>query len=614
MQSSSPAVASAQDGSYPRPQLLRPHWRDLGGDWGFELDHDDTGLSRGLHLGRQPLSRRIIVPFPPESPKSGIHETGYCRVFWYQRELSQEDLAASGELRDENARTLLHFGAIDYRATVWVNGQEAGSHEGGQTPFAIDITEHIGSESTLVVVRAEDDPLDVSQPRGKQDWQLESHAIWYNRTSGIWQPVWLETVPATHIRSLHWETDVAAGIVRAEITLSAPQPAGKVSVSLSHEGAHLASCTVDAHGQRVTLHCSIPRQSNGQDYEKLLWSPEHPRLIDATVTLLTDGGAVDEVQSYLGLRTIAAAGRDFLLNDRPYFIRAVLEQGYWPESNLAAPSAGALRDEVALIKNMGFNCARIHEKVEDPRFLFWADRLGLLVWGEMGSAFEYSADAVSRTVREWTDVVLRDRSHPCIVAWVPLNESWGVQHIAHSRQQQHFARSLADLTRALDGSRPVISNDGWEHVSSDLFTVHDYTTDAAGLAANYGSADAVEELARGIGPAGRRLNLGDESLLSRPLIVSEFGGITFAPGRANSTWGYAVAETPEAFSEHVEALFISLQESPVLAGYCYTQLTDTMQEANGLADENRRPKIPIAEIRRLVLGARGSQSTQVAPG
>jgi hypothetical protein len=347
---------------------------------------------------------------------------------------------------------------------------------------------------------------------------------------------------------------------------------------------------------------ALPHQANGQAYERLLWSPEHPRLVDATVQVRTGSGDTDVVASYFGLRSAGWADGHFLLNDRPYYVRGVLEQGYWPDSHLAAPSAAALREEVQLAKDLGFNTVRLHEKVEDPRYLYWADRLGILVWGEKASAFEFSATAIERTTREWMEILRRDLSHPSVVTWVPLNESWGVQQISHDPAQLAYARALLHLTKALDPSRPVVSNDGWEHAESDIWSIHDYSTTGDELASSYDSAETVHALMAGVGPLGRRMRLVDSSDRGQPVIVSEFGGISYAPTHSDSPWGYLTAHDSAEFEKLLREQFQALQSSPILAGFCYTQLTDTLQEANGLTDPQRRPKLPIQAIRDIVLG------------
>jgi beta-galactosidase/beta-glucuronidase len=589
---------------YPRPQLVRPAWSDLSGRWDFAHDDDDSGMRDGWYLpGSAAFDRTITVPYPPESPASGIGDTGYHPVVWYRRVLTGEVLDAAG-VRTPTDRYLLHFGAVDYRADIWLDGQYLGRHEGGSTPFTFDITDlvdHAGQSA--LVVRAADDPLDLAQPRGKQDWLSEPHGIWYDRTTGIWQPVWLELVPATRVESLAWIPDVTNGSVQLRLELSSrPTAPVLMRVSLSYEGTLLAELQFRQAEPRSSTVITLAGQINGQAYEKLLWSPEHPRLIDAIVHLEAADGSTDEVASYLGLRSAGIAGGYFMLNDRPYYLRAVLEQGYWPGTHLAAPDGEALRNQVQLAKDLGFNTVRMHEKVEDPRYLYWADRLGLLVWGENASAYEFSVTAVERMTREWMDIVRRDMSHPCIVTWVPLNESWGVQHISHQRDQLDYARALYHLVKALDPTRPVVSNDGWEHAESDIWTIHDYSLSGAEMKASYADRRTVEEIMSGIGPLGRRMRLVDTPDRGQPTLVSEFGGISYAPANRQVAWGYLTAQSAAEFERLLTDQFEALQSSPVLAGFCYTQLTDVLQEANGLTDPQRRPKLPVETIRNIVLG------------
>lgn len=588
---------------HPRPRLIRAAWTPLDGQWEFELDPDDRGLAEGWWRGDTTLSGRITVPFPPESPASGVHDPGPHRVLWYRRSLTGADLESAGS----GGRLLLHFGAIDYSADVWVDGQHVARHEGGHTPFSADLT-HLEPRleaGAAVVVRAVDEARDTAKPRGKQDWQDRAHVIWYDRTSGIWQPVWLERTPRIAIDALDFDCDIAAGTVTCSVRLSqAPPRSSELELDLRLEGELLARGTAVITAQDARVILELPAMRNGQAYESLLWSPEHPRLVDAAVTLRSGEGDDDVVLSYLGLRSVGWDSGRFWLNDRPRTVRAVLAQNFWPSSHLAAPSAEALRREVELVLDLGFTTARVHQKAEDPRFLYWADRLGLMLWAEAPSAYDFTPRAIERSTREWLEIVARDRSHPSIVVWVPLNESWGIQHISHDPRQRDYAEALYRLTRGLDATRPVVSNDGWEHASSDLLTLHDYTMDPDELARRYASADALRATLEGVGPAGRRvLAPGSVAGADVPVLVSEFGGITFAPRSDDDVWGYAVADSPERFEEHLAALVGALEASRHLAGWCYTQLTDTMQEANGLLDAQRRPKLPIETLRRIIAGS-----------
>jgi beta-galactosidase/beta-glucuronidase len=601
--------ASKQDGLYPRPQLVRPEWKELAGPWRFAFDDQDSGLSERWHVAGD-FDRTIEVPFPFESSASGIADPGFHRVVWYSRIVTDDDLDAAGFSPDRVAadgsrRLLLHFGAVDYRAMVWLDGVFLGSHEGGQTPFSFDITTTLdpSRHEHVLVVRAEDDPADVAQPRGKQDWRLEPHSIWYHRTTGIWQPVWLEATADVAVRLLHFTPDVPAGTVSVRVDLARdPQPGTTIDIRLAYEGRVVGALTLPASATTRAV-VEVTEQRNGQAYDELLWSPEHPRLIDATITVRgADGTPLDTVASYLGLRSAAWGGGRFLLNNRPYFVRSVLNQGYWPESHLASPEPDALRRDIVLTKELGFNATRLHQKIEDPRFLYWADRLGLLVWAETPGTFEFSSTAATRLLTEWTAAIERDLSHPSIVTWVPLNESWGVQHIAHDPAMRAYARALVQITRALDGSRPVISNDGWEHVDSDIISIHDYEASGDVLKNRYADDEARNRLLDGLGPAGRRILLDGLQLGERPVMLTEFGGISYATRYTDTdAWGYSSASGADDFVARLRAVVEAVDESTFLAGYCYTQLADTLQETNGLVSDDRVPKAPI-EVLRAIFG------------
>ncbi|WP_308282923.1 glycoside hydrolase family 2 protein [Pseudonocardia nigra] len=587
---------------YPRPQLMRADWFDLSGTWRFGYDDEDRGVRERWfdEFGHDRFDREIRVPYPPESPSSGIRDTGHHVIVWYQREFT----AAA----PDGHRVLLHFGAVDHRATVWINGAHVAEHEGGHTPFTVDVTDHLISSAAdevavqSVVVRAEDDPTDVMQPRGKQDWRVEPHAIWYHRTTGIWQPVWLETVPELHVQELHWTPDPTRAIVTCEARLAGGPAVVTVVLRLGEEV--LAEAAAAVSGKTAVLHLDLPAGHHGQDLDRLLWSPGSPTLLDAEVVVhrgtLQAMAAGDRVSSYVGYRSVGVADGAFLLNGKPYFLRLALEQGYWPESHLAAPDADALRREVELAKELGFNGVRIHQKIEDPRYLYWCDRLGLLVWGEMPSVYAFGPTAVERLTREWLEVLRRDRSHPCIVTWVPLNESWGVPHIEHRGPQRDLASALYHLTRSVDPTRPVVSNDGWEHTTSDLWTVHDYGPHGPGLLERYGDPDALRRSLTIGRPGRRRVLLDDPQGPARPVVISEFGGLSYAPASGEPWFGYSTVASPEDLLAAFDDLVGALLDSPGVAGFCYTQLTDTDQERNGLLTADRKPKVAPDRVRAVL--------------
>jgi beta-galactosidase/beta-glucuronidase len=578
---------------HPRPRVQRALWTDLNGQWQFAYDDADAGIRERWQDDAKRFDRTITVPFPPESEMSGIGDTGYHPVLWYRRTFVASAKAGT--------RLLLHFGAVDYRAKVWVNGDLVASHEGGHTPFSADITPNLkaGGEQ-VVVVRAEDQPLDITQPRGKQDWLPKPHAIWYDRTSGIWQTVWLEPVAETFVEDFQLTPDVVTGSVKVEATLNQAY-VGALDIQLRKGTNTLAQQRVSVNGTIVETTITIPAAQNGVHRGDLWWVPDNPNLIDVTATLLdAEGRAGDTLESYFGLRSVGIANGRFLLNDKPLFVRSVLEQGFWPKSHLAAPSADALKQEVQYIKDLGFNAVRIHQKIEDPRFLYWADHLGLMVWGEIANAYEYNAQAVDRLTREWLSAVKRDRSHPCIVTWVPINESWGVTDIALRKDQQDFATSLYHLTKAIDPTRPVISNDGWEHTISDIIGIHDYTQYREQLDNRYGTKEAIEKTLAEMRPTRKRLLLRPEDLRNQPVMLTEFGGLSIHPKTGKAWFGYATAQNDDEYLAMMKSLFDAIYASTDIAGFCYTQLTDTQQETNGLYDENRKLKLDGNKLRDII--------------
>ncbi len=623
--------------NYPRPQFVRDSWQSLDGLWRYAFDEAEQP-SEVTWQGD------ICVPYPPEAPLSGVHDEGFHPVVWYERTFSVPE-AWRGK------RVHLHFGAVDYSAKVWVNGRFVVAHEGGHTPFAADITTvlgagELGDGEATVTVRAADDPLDLHKPRGKQDWQQEPHNIWYPRTTGIWQSVWLEPVPARAVAGVRFTPDLARFAIETEATLAGDCAGCTLSVRFTLGDVVLAeddwsipattqtaatptfgtpafaiptpntptldtppavtSTSAKRTSSALTLGSSAPDKltrtvhlaTPGLDeFQHLLWSPEHPNLVDVSITLRRGETVLDEVRSYTALRSVEARNGTFYLNGRPYFLRLALDQGYWDESLLAAPSDDALKRDVKLAKVMGFNGVRKHQKIEDPRYLYWADKLGLLVWEEMPSAYAFGVDTLERLTREWTEVLNRDYNHPCIVTWVCFNESWGVPDLPRSSAQRHAVAALYHLTKALDPTRPVVGNDGWEHVVTDLLTIHDYSRKAKTLKKRYGSLEASLATSAQTLEHGRALLLDGVTPAGQPVILSEFGGVRFHP--EGEGWGYQQVRSPEALLELYAAMIRALTG---LAGFCYTQFADTYQEQNGLLYSDRRPKVGLRALNRATRG------------
>jgi beta-galactosidase/beta-glucuronidase len=587
---------------YPRPQLERSNWLNLNGSWEFSLDHE-ASWTQPAEVQWQ---TRICVPFAPETPASGIGDMSFYRACWYRRTFDTPQLT-SGE------RLMLHFGAVDYRATVWVNDKVVVVHTGGYTPFSADITHALNADGPqTIVVRAEDDPHDLAKPRGKQDWLLEPHAIWYPRTTGIWQTVWCEQLPATAIHTIRWTANLAEWSINLDAHLDGLRREGlRLRVMLHIGNQVLADDTyrVIAGEVRRTIALSDP---GIDDYRnELLWSPQQPTIIKARIQLWAGRGElIDEVQSYTALRQVAVQGDRFLLNGRPQNLRLVLDQGYWPECGITAPSDAALRRDVELAKAMGFNGVRKHQKIEDPRYLYYADHLGLLVWAEMPSAYRFTRHSVERLSREWVEAIERDYSHPCIIAWVPFNESWGVPDLPDNLEQRHYVQALYHLTKTLDPTRPVIGNDGWESIATDIIGIHDYDTDPARIALRYQSEEVVGRLFSRERPGGRLLTIAGQPYTGQPIMLSEFGGIALSADH-EGTWGYTRSADTEAFRAAYEALLTTVGALKLLAGFCYTQFADTYQEANGLLYADRTPKLPLEVINAATCGPHSAREQRI---
>lgn len=573
---------------YPRPDFVRESYLCLNGPWSFAFDDEDRGLDERWYDGRS-FDRSITVPYVYQSELSGIHEKTFHCVVWYQR--CVELPAAEGK------RTLLHFGAVDYEAAVWINGHPVGTHRGGSTPFHFDITPWLENGTACITVRVRDDILDLEQPRGKQYWKPESAGIFYTASTGIWQTVWIEQVSADRLERIWITPDVDRKSFNlcAELVGASEK---RLRCKIFCKGKLYADDVISVHRNRaeraIWLDQTVTMDWNHQ--ESLTWTPEHPVLFDLELEVLVDGEVTDRVKSYCALRKISVADGKVLLNNRPYYQKLLLDQGYWPQSLLTAPTDEDFVRDIEAVKAMGFNGVRMHQKAEDPRFLYHADRLGLLVWGECASAYVFSRQLVERMLPEWEEIIRRDYNHPCIVCWVPLNESWGVDGIMNNSAEQSFSLTLYHLTKALDQTRPVISNDGWNHTKSDLLTIHDYEAEREKLLKRYNGA--LETLLAST-PGKRTLYAQGFHYDGAPILVSEFGGIAFELDKVDKAWGYSEADCAEDFMLRYEAVVSALLDSPGVQGFCYTQLCDVEQEVNGLLTYDRRFKADPLEIKRI---------------
>jgi beta-galactosidase/beta-glucuronidase len=513
---------------------------------------------------------------------------------WYERDF--DVLPPVGE--NSSGRVMLHFGAVDYKARVWVNGVYVTSHEGGHTPFSVDITDAIQpSGGQRVSVYVEDEPHDLTKPRGKQDWQAEPHSIWYPRTTGIWQTVWLEHVSRTYVQKVRWTPHVEGFALTFEARIIGDaQKNLQMEVQIRHKERLLADdryLVIDGEVDRRII-LSDPGIDDFRN--ELLWSPERPQLLEVQVRLRSGDLILDQFTSYTALRSVGVLRDRFMLNGRPYLLKLVLDQGYWADTLLAAPDDEALRRDVELAKAMGFNGVRKHQKIENPRYLYWADRLGLLVWEEMPSAYRFTRTAIKRLVKEWGEVIERDYSHPCVI-------TWGVPELTSVNAHQHAVQALYHLTKTLDPTRPVLGNDGWESSATDIIGIHDYDANTEHLRSRYGPEISTQQLFDQRRPGGRILTLDGHPHRGQPIVLTEFGGIAFdkRPVKDSSAiWGYSVAQAAEEFRIKFSSLIETVTHTALFAGYCYTQFADTFQEANGLLTEDRVPKVPLEQIAQAV--------------
>jgi beta-galactosidase/beta-glucuronidase len=573
---------------HPRPNFERKAWLNLNGEWDFEYDDNDLGLKNKWYQNKS-FSKKIVVPYVFQSELSGINEQAVHDIVWYSRELNIPE-----ELK--NKRINLHFGAVDYKADVWVNGNHVITHEGGHVPFLVEITDVLKDSENKIVVRVEDYTYDLELPRGKQYWKEKSEGIFYTRTTGIWQTVWLEAVSESYLENLWITPDLDNKKVHVEYELDKVSSNTNLEVTITLRDKVIVEDRIgiiNGRGKRdFWLDQNITIDWNHQ--ESWAWTPENPVLFDINFKIIVDDECIDEVNSYFGLRKISIVSGKFMLNNRPYFQKLLLDQGYWEKSLLTAPSDEDFVKDIKLSKAMGFNGVRKHQKIEDPRYLYWADKLGFLVWGEIASAYNYSRIYVERITKEWMEMIKRDYNHPCIVAWTPLNESWGVEGIMNNKNEQAHSASMYWLTKSLDQTRPVISNDGWDHTKTDLLTIHDYEWKNEVLKDRYSSLDSILNST----PSGRTIVAQGWEYEGQPIIVSEMGGISYQKSDWKG-WGYSSASSDEDFIKRYYDVISPLLESPLVQGFVYTQITDVEQEINGLLTYEREPKVDVDTIKAI---------------
>lgn len=577
-----PAMSSAADTprpEYPRPQLVREDWVNLNGTWSYEFDFSRSGMDRKLYESKG-FEGRITVPFAPQSELSGVGYKDFIPEMWYHRTI--------GVPQDwSGKRIILHFGAVDYIASVYIDGKIAGRHWGGSSSFSIDITRMVtpGQDHDLVV-RVEDDERSGQYAKGKQCGRFASFGCEYTRTTGIWQTVWMEPVARTGLRDVYIVPDLDQSRFVVEPSYYGLEAGQQFRVTVKDGDKVVSRKTVPASAQ-TSAELTVKKVKT--------WSPESPFLYDIDLEVLdAEGNVIDAAASYSGMRKIHIVGNRIYLNNEPVYLRFVLDQGFYPDGVWTAPTDEALKKDIELSMAAGFNGARLHQKMFEPRFHYWADRLGYLTWGESASWGANINNPLSARnfLTEWEETVIRDRNHPSIIMWTPFNETW--EHPENREAAREACRMVSDvykLTKNLD-YRPCHDVSGNYHVMTDVFSVHQYMQDPA-------------ELEKWLSPVDghvRQHDLANREVEydGQPYLVDEYGGIKWVVGQEFSeiSWGYGNApKTIEEFYSRLEGLTDVILGFDHICGYCYTQLTDVEQEQNGIYNYDRTPKFDMEKIR-----------------
>lgn len=556
---------------HPNPQFERIMWDNLNGKWEFEIDKSVSGKDRKLYNSEK-LKDEIIVPFCPESALSGIKETDFLNSVWYKRKIN---------IKDKQNLIFLHIGACDYFTTVYINGKEVGTHKGGYTSFAFDITDYVEIGENILVINAEDDNRSGLQPRGKQSDKYYSHGCDYTRTTGIWQTVWLEYVPKIHIKSFKIYPDVKNSKVTIQ---SVVKGNAELKVTAYYEGTEV--------GSAKALNCGNNADVTIELSESHLWEVGCGRLYELEFVY-----GEDKVKSYFGLRNVALDGYKFKLNDKVVFQRLVLDQGYYPDGIYTAPTEKDMIRDIQISLDAGFNGARLHEKVFEPRFLYNCDKMGYIVWGEYANwGLDHTQlHSLPTILREWEETIERDFNHPSIVLWCPFNETWDINGNA---QKNEVIEMVYKTTKLYDTTRPCIDTSGNFHVKTDIFDYHEYLQDVEAFTKI--SDDLMcegilnDRIKRNKAVSGRQEYKGE------PSFCSEYGGIKWDINQENKAWGYGVApETEQEFIDRYKGLTEALLKNTKLVGFCYTQLYDVEQECNGLYTYSRKPKFDMNIFKKI---------------
>lgn len=561
---------------HPRLDLRRENFLDLNGLWEFDFDDEDIGELQTWYK-EHIFSKSIAVPYPYQSELSGINDKSYHRVVWYRKVVNLNSF-------NKEKRLFLVLSASDFHSSVWINGKYAGEHYGGYTPAEFEVM-NITEDKLSIVVRVED-YNSPSQPRGKQEWRKEEPSgIFYTPITGIWQPVYLEERGKVFVKEVRVYKE--GDYIKTKIFLSDHAKNVEVRFSLLKEGKIILETRKVINGKFLILKLKVNNLS--------LWSPEDPNLYDFEVSLEKGNEIIDKVIGYTGFRTIKVKKESILLNGNEVYFKFLLDQGYYPRGIYFPKDEKDFESDLRVLKEMGFNGVRKHQKIESPIWLYYADKIGIFVWEEMPSFYVWSEVSKELMKREWQEVIRRDFNHPSIVAWVPFNECWGISNVYESKEQQRFVKEIYNLTKRLDPTRLIVDNSGYVHVKTDIVDIHDY--DSAGFK---GKWEAYLEKKSEI-PCPLPLFAKGIKLTKRPIVISEYGGLGIVdyPPQGGRDFPYKKLLTKDEFIKWYEDITQNIKKVPVIKGYCYTQFYDVEQEVNGLLTFDRRQKIDIEVIRKI---------------
>ena len=576
---------------YPRPQFVRENWMNLNGKWNFKFDDENIGEKEGWYNGLNETVD-INVPFAYQAPLSGVEDKSFHKIMWYSKKVVFT--------KKENEKVLLHLEGADHIARLWVNGIFIGEHVGGYNRAPFDVTNAVkNNEEALVVIRIEDDKT-CTKPRGKQRWLDYDYGCWYIETSGLWKTVWVENVHETYVKRIKMTPVESKYHLMFEYEMANFKKGYSLRTIVSYEDEVIADQTMAL--VRENQEFSIDLSNDINDFKIHWWWLGSPNLYDIKYILMDENGnVVDEVGSYMAYRIFKAEGNQIKFNLSPIYMRMTLEQGYWRDGGLTAPNEEAIIRQIELIQELGFNGIRMHQKIEDERFYYFCDVMGVMVWCELPSPYEFRDTMITNVTNEWLEIVKQNYNHPSIMAWVPINESWGVQRVTVDENQANFTKALYYVTKAYDSMRPVISNDGWEHTESDIITLHNYAQDPNELRHFYEEVNDFINFSKCNNNSQHRPTfVKGHHYKGQPIMIDEFAGIGFKTND-DEGWGYGdKVKSKEAYVERLASLVKVIRENKNICGFCVTQTTDVYHEINGLLDFDRNPKADMELLRKAI--------------